>query len=328
MRFASKLRQSFFVFAALTSLLLQACTGGGGGGGGANNTTPPQSTQSKEDIQNEFATRGFRILEVGGAATEIHALDLTRDSLRQLLQQHPLPTGTTTVVCATNGAQSFSINDVNNNGVLDGGDIVTVTLQNCTDSGVTSNGTVVVKISQFTSASQVDNLIADLTFTNFATVGTNGGNRLNGNVQATISRDFALAANTCHTSTTDAVFNNLVVNKLSASGVVNSTMTISSGHFTNRSGVDCAFALKASGIVASIDGLSGSLPIATSSEIFTDTDGIPYAGSYKLSGSLGQFLVTFNAAGNAIVQVDANNDGVYEETRFVKWSLFGGLSLP
>jgi hypothetical protein len=330
-------------------VLLAAC---GGGGGGSSTPTPTQPTGLAIDTNNQkaAAAAGAQSLFDGAGAVNSSggtsaiaapsaasggalALGLASNALRKTIQKMS-PAGTTTLTpnggqaCAGGGTYTLQWNDANNNLTVDAGDSFTYTYQACVDtSGATTNGTLVLNLQQFQSASGNITATLNVAFTNFSVVDQTGGGRINGSLLLTTTGTNGSGqpvAGTCNAGTDSATYNQIVVDDLNAASAVLRTTTLTAGQITTRVGVDCSLALTVAETAAgNWTGISGTLTIATPTTILTDANGLPYAGSYSVAANTGKILVSFGAGGNSQLQLDANGDGTYESSTSLTWADLG-----
>ena len=325
--------------AASTLILLSGC--GGSGGESSGQPVGPAglsiTAANKDAITQAVVTGGITASDVQGATDaagtggkQPGALAARARSLSALAQRalsagvqprmgvqsataHPeaLPV---IQPCSVSGSVSTSFNDVDGNGALSAGDVLSVQFVNCHDSATSSyNGKVSLTLTSVPDASHITANVDFLTVTS-----------VQGGVTSTIDGTLVVAeTDTDSDATTTMTMGVSGLAIVVASAGYNDAISLQSGlHIV----IDQQLA--AARTTLTFDGLLsaqstseiGATLSTVSPIVLLDADTYPSAGVLKVKGLHGTLLLTVLSATTLQEQLDANDDGNYDSTTTVAWS--------
>ncbi len=333
-------RPSALAASIALALALSACGGGGGAGdplvpgpdpnlGKLSITSSNYVAVAQTAVSSSLYFMDSAELLTGAQANDGKAP--TRFALAQLDRLpgwfakgvgSPVVTGAVTTVseaCAGGGRMDISIDDKNNNGNFDAGDAIAIRAVNCIESGSTMNGGIEMALTSLTGVFGSSNYSAALTL--------------------------RMDKLTVVTGQDTAIGNGEMRMETRVSGPYNSAVTITVPSFTvagtlggvNYSNSLVGFQLtlgKAPGgtlynVSVSIRGaLSGSMIEAKQISIDTVAPLVrnwsavdPSTGQLLVKGAASsQLRITAQAGGMALLELDADGNGVFESSTTRRWS--------
>ena len=326
------------IAAASALALLTAC---GGGGGQDDRGDPPGATglsitsTNKDAVARAAVTGGLSVSNVqtatdaagsgaqpNSAAARAQSVSaLTRRALAAGVARttiastsaHPAALGDTQA-CAVSGSVTVTFDDVDGNGLLSGGDLLSVQFNQCRDSATSLyNGKAVLTLTSVPNASQIT---ASADFQNVSSV--------QGPQTSTIDGSLVVVETDTDTDTITSIAtgaSGLTVTV--ASPTYNDVVSLSAGtHITvdeqaaaGRTSVTLDGTLQAQSVPG------GSVTLTTVSPIVQlDADAYPSSGVLKVQAAHGTLLLTVLSATSVQEQLDTNDDGTYEITSTVAWS--------
>lgn len=223
--------------------------------------------------------------------------------------------------CAGGGVVEFYLDDFNANRALDAGESVRVRAQDCLRAGVRTNGLVDLKVDSMTGSFDRVPFTARLTmgFIDFSAAAGNNGFTGNGQLRLVVKAEgperggvslqaanFALQARIGGTDYLSALTNfDVVVDRASVAG-----------------GSQLATGVR--GRLQSAAFGSQSVDIETIAVLTRAPDRAePEAGSLQMHGAGGSRVrVTAQPDGMALIELDANGDGRFEQSSTRRWSEF------
>lgn len=218
--------------------LLAACGGGGGSGGDNSSQASANSDINASNYQDFSGALARTVLDLGGSASvsEVfgpaggaqaasvvrRALGVTTGGGRASIQSAGrLAVSQETDVCDYAGTLTVSINDANNNGILDVGDSLSFTAANCqfaaTDQPMNGSFTTSLQQVQVDSQNNLHSLQASGSFTNLSI----GSDAMNGAFQ------FSLTLPSAGGETLQMSFSNFTATHAGQSVTYNATLAAS-----------------------------------------------------------------------------------------------------
>lgn len=324
---------------AALSLAMAGCGGGGGGDSpsGSVDVTPANQDQlsraAAAAVQGGFASGGLPLAGAGSgpfAAGPVQALsapllravlgtsDTAQPARRRIAAVLP-PINDT---CLVSGSTSTTLDDRDNNGSASLGDVLTVSFNNCKDSvDETINGTFSVTLTQL-AVSPRFSFTATASLNNFGITFNGHSAVYNGDCSLTYSETSAT------TDTTRVVVGSqLAVNV--ATPAFTDTITMLAGYQIDLAydsavsppggGFPGLTTTTASGSVASA-AAAGKVSVRTLQPILQyDVDEFPRSGQVAVVGKNGSLQLTAVPGGLVRIDLDANGDGQFEQTKTVNW---------
>ena len=332
------------LFAACAAAALSAC--GGSGGSDAPAPQPPAPAPAGVTITsgNQAAVTqatiagGLSVSNVetatnaGGSGVQptsvtarAHALTTLvrralaagpqrRATIESVAAAHPLAVSTDTEACGVSGTLTTTFNDVDGNGTISAGDILTIQFNQCRDTATSLyNGKAVITMATVPTAEQITGT-AD--FQNLSAV--------EGGLTSTVDGTLSISETDSDTSSDVAL--TVGANGLTetmASSSYNDVVTLNAGLNIT---VDEVFAAQRSqltfdGVLSAQSVPGGHLTLATKTPfVLNDSDDFPSAGVLQVKGTHGTLLITVQNSTNVQVQLDANDDGTYESTTSTPWT--------
>ena len=326
------------IAAASALTLLTAC----GGGGQDDRGDPPGPTglsitsTNKDAITRATVTGGLSVSNVqtatdaagsgaqpNSAAARAQSVSaLTRRALAAGVKSrmtiastsaHPAALGDTQA-CAVSGSVTVTFDDVDGNGLLSGGDLLSVQFNECRDSATSLyNGKAVLTLTSVPNASQIT---ASADFQNVSSV--------QGGQTSTIDGTLVVVETDTDTDTITSIgtgASGLTVTV--ASPTYNDVVTLSAGtHVTvDQQAAAGRTSLTLDGTLQAQSVPGGTVTLTTVSPIIQlDADAYPSSGVLKVQGAHGTLLLTVLSATSVQEQLDTNDDGTYESTTTVAWS--------
>jgi hypothetical protein len=310
--------------------------GCGGGGGGDAPPPPPellQITASNQVAVAQAVTVAFGVLDstrdlpvasssgaprASGADTPVkRALDAAIATTGRAL---PLATASITEDCPAGGTIVVTIDDRDNNGTPSAGDVLTTAFNDCKESATSLlKGGFTINFATY-SSSQYSGL---LTFGQLTLSDPEGTIALNGPANIAYSETTVPGVRTTRTEMTVA-----------AGGLVAS---VSTPRYSETLSHDPGFAGNWTDVYATTPGqgydtaalngkvgfasLNGKVVLATDPPVKDrDVDDGPSSGTVLVTGYQSKLRLTVLNTTTARLELDANNDGVYESTRDIPWS--------
>ncbi len=331
------------LFAACAAAALSAC---GGGGSDAPAPQPPapapvglsitsgnQSAVTQATIAGglsvsnvETATNaGGQGAQPTSVTTRAHALMTVvrralaagpqrRVAIESLASAHPLAISTDTEACGVSGSLTTTFNDVDGNGTISAGDILTIQFNQCRDSATSLyNGSAVITMATVPTAEQIT---GTANFENLSAVEGSLTSTVNGtlNISETDSdtvSDVALTvgANGLTETMASTSYNDVVTFNAGFSITINETFAAQRSQLT----------FDGSLTAQSVPG--GHLTLTTKTPfVLNDADNFPSAGVLQVKGLHGTLLITVQNSTNVLVALDANDDGTSESTTSMAWT--------
>lgn len=319
-------------------LALGAC-GGGGGGSGAANAGPTNAagpalltsanyvTAAQESVASALylsnATRLLTGAQVSGERLLVDVLLAAVDRLPHWLATRPkLITGVTQTDsedCDGGGRLDYTIEDQNGNDDADAGDSARIVAVDCVLNGATANGTVSVLFTATSGSFGTPPYSASLTlsFDNFSAATAAG--------RATGSGQFNLTAASNGANSGSLAISAGSFTVTAIQGSASSTRTLSNFSLradTSPSGGGSSTAVTASGTLSSTALGTMSVDITTVNPLIS-VGGARYASSGQIvvSGAANcKARLTVQNASTVLIELDADGDGTFEESKTVPWS--------
>jgi hypothetical protein len=324
------MKYSYSLAAAGCVLVLSAC--GGGGNGSAPAQTSSLSTITAADA-SKVASNGYAagnvisqsslsvtdiMMGVSVAPPGISAVSPLLDLVRKAYDSNGanLLTGVATSDSCTGGGTVTFDETVKTQGSLSNGDTLKITAFNCTENGVTVNGTVSVAVSGASgSASTSGTVTLDASFNNFKIAYGSSAENLNGDMRVSM-------ANTSSSDATVTISGASLSATEQRSGATVATLTLapysvsSSIHGTTESD---AANFSVSG---SANGLGQfAYTVKNLQPIVRTTGSMPTSGSFVINGAASS--VTATVVPNGVrVDYSANGNDVVTQTSTLSWSDF------
>ena len=314
--------------------LLSACGGGGGDSGSGSTATPLSQSDATADAANSSATGSDT---AAGLDTVIDTTSALAQSVAQssagassermqaesaavgAAPEAAAPVTNVTVNCAGGGTATLSITGgtaaTELNGLLDAGEVYTVTYAQCTGAAgwAQLSGSVVMDVTAADHATSPSSFSVNLTATNLALSLPSGSATLNGT--ATVSRSVSTSNGTATTSS-----------HVTVPGATLATA------FNSRTGSFTLADLDATRTLSSVAGvvtasqyaghhtLSGtawgrtfSMAVATNGDVVYDATGALVSGAWTVIRPKAT-IATSVANGLVVMTVDDGNDGTIDHT--------------
>lgn len=301
--------------------LLSAC-GGGGGSSGSSTPPPPAETRLGLTADNQelvartaLAAISFSLEAAGrngGTSDRVGAEAPTRRALAVSTENLPCPRGGRIVV---------TLDDANNNTLVDVGDTVTTDFQSCADADGVTTGRLVAQVREASSTIATSRLVLAMQVQNLLTVASNG-DREGGSGDLTVT----VADDGVGTSTLRVEATRMDLSGRLAGADYSHTVTqlrveslFEARRFPQRTRLSATAQISSS----AFGGLAVSLE--TPAEfIVLDPDEYPSSGQLLLRGAGGsQLRLAAVNAQQARLELDANGDSVFEASRTVPWTQLG-----
>jgi hypothetical protein len=322
--------------AASTLTLLSAC-GGGGSSSPPTERTGVTITSANQDaitratvtgalsVSNiQTATPGFGSAQSVGDTQRAHALSaIVRRALDAGIGSraavlgataHPAAVTSDTSACTVSGTMKTTFDDRDGNQVLSAGDVTTIEFNACRDSATSLfSGRAVVTLATTPSATQIS---ASADFQSVTSV--EGGLTTGVNGTLLVSEiDSDVDSNTALT------VGNVALTVTLASANYNDVVTLASGMRVTVDQQSAAgrTSLTFNGTMQAHSVTGGAVTLTTLTPVIKlDADAYPSSGVLRAKGTTGSLLLTVLNATTVQVQLDANDDGVYESTTTQAWS--------
>jgi hypothetical protein len=336
-----KLKVIGFAASSAVALVLTGCGGGGGdddGGGPPGSVDVTAANQDQLARAAAAAAQGGFVMSaspLGGSAAP-SPLSLTAVT-RSAWLRAPRATGDSAAAgrariagvsapseepCLVSGAATFTVDDRDNSGDASVGDVVTVVFNACSDvANETMNGTMSVALTAVPISPRLSFTAgATMTALNFTTPGHAA--RYDGDVTMSYAEPSATLV-----TTRLVVGNQLVVQATTVN--YSDTFTLRAGHTIdltydaaalppggNQPGLTTT---TANGTVASAS--AGGYVTVTTLEPMRqyDVDAFPRSGHLDVVGKNGSLQLTVLPAGQVRIDLNANGDSDFEETKTVDW---------
>jgi len=343
--------KSFLIGALMSALGLAGCGGGGGSGVSTPAAAPTvtitaanQGTVTRAMVDGGLAfgqsqpfaaPGGAAAQSIGSAPLALHTGVVQSVAYRGLLAafgsrhnasiasaMRPAATTSTTDACSLSGSITTTLNDADNGQSLSGGDILTLTFNQCADSSDDAvSGVLTFTIDSVTSGPEGNvQFSGSLAFVQLsATSGTHLAN-----IQGTV----AVAATITSTSSQLAltVGASALTVTSSAPGYLDTivyepgmqlVVTTTDGALTQSD-----VTLNGSFTASSIGGRVLVATVVPLRQLGSDAD--PSSGQVVVTGASGtQLRVTALSANSVQLELDANGDGTYERSGVFAWDTIG-----
>jgi len=340
----------FLIGALMSALGLAGCGGGGGGGVSTPAAAAPTVTitaANQGTVTRAMVDGGLAFGESqpfaapGGAAAQsigskplalrtgvlqsvvqrgLFAAFGSRHSARVASAMRPTVTSSSTDPCSLSGSITTTLNDADNSQLLSGGDILTLTFNQCAES----SDDVVSGVLTFTIGSVTSGPGGNVQFSGSlafvqlsATSGTHQAN-IQGNVgvAATITSTSSQLALTVGASAL-TVTSSAPVDTIVYEPGMQLIVTTTDGALTQSD-----VTLNGSFTAASIGGRVLVATVVPLRQLGSDAD--PSSGQVVVTGASGtQLRVTALSANSVQLELDANGDGTYERSGVFAWDTIG-----
>ncbi|MEO5688963.1 MAG: hypothetical protein ABIR54_16520 [Burkholderiaceae bacterium] len=318
------------------STLLTACGGGGStshptGPTGLTITSANQGAVARATVAGalsvsniQTATPGFGTVQASSDSGRAHALSaIVQRALAAVIRPratiqgvsaHPAALTSDTSPCTVSGTLTTTFDDRDGNLVLSAGDVTSIEFNACRDSATSLfNGKAVVTLTTTPDATQI---AASADFQDVTSVEGGLTTGINGSL---------LVAETDSDvdSDTTLTVGNVALTVTLASANYNDVVTLASGL---RVRVDEQSAASRSSLT--FDGMlqahsvtGGAVTLVTLAPLIKlDADAYPSSGVLRAKGADGTLLITVLNATTVQVQLDTNDDGVYEGSTTLAWN--------
>jgi len=329
-----------FAAGAALALLLAGCGGGGGGGGNeplGNVDVTPANQDQLARAAAAAAQGGFvsAALPVAGSGAQ-SSLSLA-GAARAVIMRATRPSASSATIgraqmqgvlapsqepCLVSGSVTFTLDDRDNSGVASVGDVLTAVFNACSDvANETTSGTLAVTLNAIAVSPRLS-FTADATMTALTLTLPGHSARYDGGVTMSYAEASATLA-----TTRVLVGNQLVVHATTAN--YSDTFTLRAGH-TIDSTYDAAAlptganqpgltTTTANGTVESA-AAGGYVAVTTLAPMLQyDVDTSPRSGHLDVAGKNGSLQLTVLPAGQVRIDLDANGDRTFEQTKTVDW---------
>jgi hypothetical protein len=331
------------VFATATLALLSACGGSGGNDNGPPPTVDPNSVTLTASNQSAVARAtvagGFSVAQagtadahgrthaqsVGGARAPVGvgAMDkAVRLALARYFNQrksvasakaHPAAVSSSTDDCSGGGTRSASFNDVDNSLTASVGDVVTVSFDQCQDSGSLLDGALVVTLASVPNDTQLSGTAQ------FQQLSVTDG---------TVTSQIDGAVTLSETDTGSEADVTLTIGTLGLAVSASSPTYADAIAFDPGMTIVTTDQYNADRTTVTLDGsfsatsIGGRVTIETLAPIVAhSTDDFPVSGQVRVTGADdGRLLLTIVDTTKVELQLDADGNGVYEGDVFIDWT--------
>ena len=228
---------------------------------------------------------------------------------------------TQTTACAVSGTLTISVNDADNSGTLNGGDSIGFAFAACKPTATEMiNGSMTLTV---TTASA--NAVAGaLSFAALGATGPDGSFSINGSVSLSYTEVGTLATYQMVIGAgglSTAVVTPQYSDTLTLGGGFEQTVTYDSAALPPGSTVAGLGTARVNGTISATS-LGGTVTLATTAPFQQyEIDAYPRAGQLRASGANGSAVrLTALSATTVRIELDANGDGTYEQSREVPWA--------
>ena len=326
--------------AAVTTALILSVAGCGGGGGSAGSSNPAPlavdlTTTNQDHVsraaaaaaQGNFASGAVPLADGGsgplaaGRSRALAAVVLRAMQDRKRITAVSAPNAE---ACAVSGSVTTTLDDRDNSGAASVGDALTVLFSNCKDVvDETINGTLTVTLSRLATSPRIS-FTATAGASAFSVTAQGRSEVYNGDFTLTFAQTSATV------DTTHVVIGSQLAVQVSAPKF-NDTITLLSG-LTIDSTSDTA-ALPPGGTVPGLTtsttsgevasaAAGGKVTVSTVQPLLQyDVDVSPRSGQLNVVGKTGALKLTALPGGLVRIDLDANGDGIFEESKTVAWDL-------
>lgn len=317
---------------ALAGAALAAC--GGGGGDDASTAPPPvaarlvisstnapsvtaeamQAISATGSATGGVAAQGDGSARSGSLGKIKNAAGKAAAQLKSI-DRRSQATQSQTVACSGGGSFTITLNIAG--AVVQGGDTLTITFNNCSELGTTSNGALAMQIVSVSGTGSALVLTTDATLTDFSVVDGPITERTNGTMRLTI--DDSRADQTVITASS----NNITSERRRGSELL-STRSITAWNMLSVSSDSSGLTSTTNNLVATgrfpVLG-EGSFQVETLQPIVNNlTSPYPTAGRIRVSGANGSNLVATVQSTGLLVDVDADGNGTADSSRTFTWA--------
>lgn len=326
--------------AVSTLTLLCACGGGGSDSGGTSQPVGPTglniTASNKDAITRATVTGGLSVsnaqtaTDAAGSGEQPTSVAARAQSVSALTQRalaasvkqrmtiasasvHPAALGDTQA-CAVSGSVTVTFDDLDGNGLLSTGDLLSVQFNACRDSAASLyNGKAVLTLTTVPNASQI---AASADFQNVSSV--------QGGQTSTIAGTVVVTETDSDTDSTTSIATGASGLTITvASPAYNDVVTLAAGTrvTVDQQAAAARTSLTFDGVLQAQSVPGGAVTLTTVSPIVQlDADAYPSSGVLKIQGAHGTLLLTVLSATTVQEQLDTNDDGTYESTTTVAWS--------
>jgi hypothetical protein len=317
------LKPWFFLIS--TPILLVGCGGGDGGSDSSTtlNATPVAITASNgqtiagqtvdtfEDVANSQSASTELVTGVGVSDEKSSSLLTTLKNLATLELIDALPSDYATAIsftvnCSGGGTASASLSGTDND--LDQGDVVTYTLNNCSEDGNVLNGSIVYTFNTLQGDFENDStdwtMVVDFQANSFSASG--------GNESYTLDGDFTLSASYVQSSGTSTV--SIQGSKLT---YIENSDTAQLTDFVlaviEASAIPSNYTVSYDFVYTGSD-IDGQVTVETIQDFLGQGENPPESGKAKITGANGSNVV-IEATGSGMVKlsIDADGDGDFND---------------
>lgn len=339
MELAARARKARLGAIGLIALALAACGGGGGGG-----TPPPPNVAVTATNQDSVTRAGVVSMQgsmIGGSlgiatgSGSSSPLAATAPALRRALavgvkriavgrKTIAVVIGPETQNCTESGSVTGTIDDRNNDGQLNAGDVLSITFNNCVEvAGEVMSGRMSATYTQIVAspltvgaAVATENLL-------FSETATGTSASLNGGFNLTYTEPSSF------TSVTRIVVPNQLAMGATTPAYTD-TVTLLDG-YTVESTYD-SLALPPGGTTPGRTSSTATGPVASAAAggfvrvttleplVQYDVDDYPRSGRFEAVGVTGKLRATVLSVTQVQVDLDANGDNVFEQTKTLAWT--------
>jgi hypothetical protein len=333
---------------ALGTLCFSGCGGGGGDGGDVSAALPPtvaitssnQGAVAAAAIDGGQAVGSSQILADNDRATAQSASatpsalrvgavqGLVRRGLETALVQRrsagilsaarPAATTSSTVACAVSGSVTTSVNDADSSQTLSGGDVFSITFNQCKDSAADLvSGALVFSIGSVTSAVQNNvQFSGTVAFQQVAALSGGSSATVNGSVgvaaaitSTSFQMSLTIGTGGLTVTSTGPGYNDSIVYDPGMQLAVNANEGTSPSTTVTLNGSFSASAI------------GGRVTVTTVQPVVTlGSDAHPSSGQVVVTGASGTHLrITAVSSTQVQLDLDANGDGTYESFVVVTW---------
>ncbi|MBX3606088.1 MAG: hypothetical protein KF788_12470 [Piscinibacter sp.] len=322
---------------AALALALVAC-----GGGGDSGTPPPPNVAVTAANQDSVTRAGMVSMQGGvlGSSFGIASADSASPAavgplLRRALagsskrvaaarKTVAVVVGPITDACTVSGTFTGTIDDRNNDGVLNSGDSISITFTNCVEvAGEVLNGRMAATYTQVVATPVTIGATVVAENLSFTDATTNTSASLNGGFNMTYTEPGA----------TVAVTRIVVPDQLALGAttpVYSDTVTLLDG-YTVESTYDSS-ALPPGGATPGRTSSTASGPVASTAAggfvrfttieplVQYDVDDYPRSGRFEAVGTTGKLRATVLSGTEVQIELDANGDGTFEASKTLPWT--------